>query len=64
MTNTQAQLRRLEAMKRQRERLRLAPPVKEVTPEIPYVPPVDARPGRPVGKRVLLKDALGRYIEL
>lgn len=64
MTRTQAQVRRLDAMKQAREKRLGQPAVKEVTPDTPYLPPVDSKQGGFLGKRVLLKDAQGRYIEL
>lgn len=64
MTRTQAQIKRLEAMKQFREKRLSQPAVKELTPDKPFLPPVDSRQGGFIGKRVLLKDAQGRYIEL
>lgn len=51
-------------MKQVREKRLTQPAVKEVLPDTPFLPPVDSRQGGFIGKRVLIKDAHGRYIEL
>lgn len=64
MTKLQRQQKLHDARQRQQERKLAQPQVKVVTPEKPFIPPVDSKQGGFVTSRTLLRDAQGRYIEL
>lgn len=64
MTKLQRQQHAQDAKARRVERSLAQPPVKVVTPDMPFIPPVDSRQGGFQTTRTLLRDALGRYIEL
>ena len=64
MTKLQRQQIARDAKARRVERSLAQPSVKILTPDRPFIPPVDSRQGGFQTKRTLLRDAFGRYIEL
>lgn len=64
MTKLQQFQKRQDAQRQQRERQLAQPPIKAITPDMPYIPPVDGRQGGFVTSRVVIRDAQGRYVEL